>query len=83
MLSFGEYTSDEILKISACLEEHFPHSVAKAIVKSAKAKQLDHEEEHAEVEYVVAHGIATMLHGKRAIIGSEHFVLEDEKYSDN
>ena len=78
VLSFGEYTSDEILKISACLEEHFPHSVAKAIVKSAKAKQLDHEEEHAEVEYVVAHGIATMLHGKRAIIGSEHFVLEDE-----
>ena len=78
VLSFGGYTSDEILKISACLEEHFPHSVAKAIVKAAKAKQLDHEEEHAEVEYVVAHGIATMLHGKRAIIGSEHFVLEDE-----
>ena len=78
VLSFGEYTSDEILKIAACLEEHFPHSVAKAIVKAAKAKQLDHEEEHAEVEYVVAHGIATMLHGKRAIIGSEHFVLEDE-----
>ena len=78
MLSFGEYTSDEILKIAACLEEHFPHSVAKAIVKAAKSKQLDHEEEHAEVEYVVAHGIATMLHGKRAIIGSEHFVLEDE-----
>ena len=78
VLSFGEYTSDDILKISACLEEHFPHSVAKAIVKAAKAKQLDHEEEHAEVEYVVAHGIATMLHGKRAIIGSEHFVLEDE-----
>ena len=68
----------EILKIAACLEEHFPHSVAKAIVKAAKSKQLDHEEEHAEVEYVVAHGIATMLHGKRAIIGSEHFVLEDE-----
>lgn len=78
VLSFGEYTSDEILKIAACLEEHFPHSVAKAIVKAAKSKQLDHEEEHAEVEYVVAHGIATMLHGKRAIIGSEHFVLEDE-----
>lgn len=78
VIPFGEYTEDEVLKISACLEEHFPHSVAKAIVKAAQEKDLKHEEEHAEVEYVVAHGIATSLHDKRAIIGSEHFVAEDE-----
>ncbi len=78
VISVGEYTEDEILKISACLEEHFPHSMAKAVVKAASAKGLHHEEEHAEVEYVVAHGIVTTLHGKRAIIGSEHFVAEDE-----
>lgn len=78
VISFGEYTEDEVLKISACLEEHFPHSMAKAVVKAANERALHHEEEHADVEYVVAHGIVTMLHGKRAIIGSEHFVAEDE-----
>ena len=79
VVTFGEYDEEDVLKISACIEEHFPHSVARAIVNAAKEKGLYHEEEHAEVEYVVAHGIATSLHGKRAVIGSEHFVLEDEE----
>ncbi len=78
VIPFGEYTEDEVLKISACLEEHFPHSMAKAVVKAANERALHHEEEHADVEYVVAHGIVTMLHGQRTIIGSEHFVAEDE-----
>lgn len=67
-----------MLKTAACLEEHFPHSVARAIVKGAAEQNLHHEEEHAEVQYIVAHGIATTLHGERAIIGSKHFVAEDE-----
>lgn len=68
----------EILRIAACLEEHFPHSVARAIVAGAAEQGLVHEEEHAEVEYIVAHGIASMLHGERVVIGSKHFVVEDE-----
>lgn len=72
------YTRDEVLRIAACLEEHFPHSVANAIVNQAKKEGLIHEEEHAKVEYIIAHGIATSLYGKRAIIGSDHFVFEDE-----
>ena len=79
IIAFGDYTEDKILKISACLEEHFPHSVAKAIVRAAEEKGLRHEEEHADVEYVVAHGIATQLYGNRALIGSAHFIFEDEK----
>lgn len=67
-----------MLKIAACLEEHFPHSVARAIVKGAAELGLDHAEEHAEVNYIVAHGISTTLNGERAIIGSRHFVCEDE-----
>ncbi|MBR0027854.1 MAG: heavy metal translocating P-type ATPase, partial [Clostridia bacterium] len=78
VIPFGGYDADAVLRTAACLEEHFPHSVAKAVVKAALDKGLHHEEEHAEVEYVVAHGIVTTLHGKRAIIGSEHFVIEDE-----
>lgn len=78
VIPFGKYSEDEALKISACLEEHFPHSMAKAVVKAAQLKNLHHEEEHADVKYIVAHGIVTMLHGERAIIGSEHFVAEDE-----
>ena len=78
VIPFGGYDADTVLKTAACLEEHFPHSVAKAVVKAAMDKGLNHEEEHAEVEYVVAHGIATTLHDERAIIGSEHFVIEDE-----
>lgn len=79
VISFDETRSEEeVLKIAACLEEHFPHSVARAIVKGASDKNLFHEEEHADVQYIVAHGIATILHGERAIIGSKHFVSEDE-----
>ncbi|MBQ3880397.1 MAG: heavy metal translocating P-type ATPase [Oscillospiraceae bacterium] len=69
---------DEMLRVAACLEEHFPHSVANAVVREAKERGLDHEEMHSEVEYVVAHGIATHINGKRTIIGSRHFVFEDE-----
>lgn len=76
-----DYTRDEVLKIAACLEEHFPHSVANAIVKQASIEELNHEEEHAEVEYIIAHGIATLYKGQRAVIGSEHFVFEDEHVS--
>lgn len=71
--------SDELLRIAACLEEHFPHSMAKAVVNAAVEKQLDHEEMHSKVEYVVAHGIATTIGQARAIIGSYHFVFEDEE----
>lgn len=78
VIPFGEYSENEVLKISACLEEHFPHSVARAIVKGAADLGIDHAEEHAEVNYIVAHGIVTTLNGKRAIIGSRHFVCEDE-----
>lgn len=78
VIPFGGYSENEVLKISACLEEHFPHSVARAIVKGAADLGLDHAEEHAEVNYIVAHGIATTLNGERAIIGSRHFVCEDE-----
>lgn len=78
VIPFGTYTADEVLRIAACLEEHFPHSVARAIVKGASDKCIEHEEEHAEVQYIVAHGIATEFHGKRAVIGSRHFVSDDE-----
>ena len=74
----GNYTRDEVLRIAACLEEHFPHSVANAIVKQASLEQLHHEEEHAEVKYIIAHGIATIYRDQRAVIGSDHFVFEDE-----
>lgn len=79
VIPFGSYSEDEALKIAACLEEHFPHSMAKAVVRAAQIRGLHHEEEHADVKYIVAHGIATSLHGKKTIIGSEHFVCEDEK----
>lgn len=78
ILPFGDYSREEVLKISACIEEHFPHSMARAVVRQAREEGLHHEEEHAEVEYVVAHGVATMLHGKRALIGSHHFIVDDE-----
>mgnify|MGYP004653345875 FL=1 len=78
VIPFGGYSEDEALKIAACLEEHFPHSVARAIVKGAADRDIEHEEEHAEVNYIVAHGISTTLKGKPAIIGSKHFVAEDE-----
>jgi heavy metal translocating P-type ATPase len=77
VIAFGT-SEDEVLKTAACLEEHFPHSVARAVVRGAAERGLDHMEEHAEVRYIVAHGIATELAGERAIIGSRHFVSEDE-----
>ena len=73
-----EYSSDDMLRVAACLEEHFPHSMAKAVVDAASKKGLSHEEMHTKVEYIVAHGIATSINGKRTVIGSYHFVFEDE-----
>ncbi|MFR6133941.1 MAG: heavy metal translocating P-type ATPase [Fusicatenibacter saccharivorans] len=79
VVSFSETKSpDELLRIAACLEEHFPHSMAKAVVDAAREKHLDHEEMHSKVEYIVAHGISTTINGEKAIIGSYHFVFEDE-----
>ncbi len=74
-----EYSSDDMLRVAACLEEHYPHSMAKAVVDAASKKGLSHEEMHTKVEYIVAHGIATSINGKRTVIGSYHFVFEDEK----
>ena len=74
-----EYSSDDMLRVAACLEEHFPHSMAMAVVDAASKKGLSHEEMHTKVEYIVAHGIATSINGKRTVIGSYHFVFEDEK----
>ncbi len=79
VLSFDGWNEDEVLRLSACLEEHFPHPVARAVVRAAADRGLDHRERHAEVEYIVAHGIASSLDGKRVVIGSEHFVVGDEK----
>lgn len=79
VISFNGEDADELLRIAACLEEHFPHSMAKAVVDAAIEKNLLHEEMHTKVEYIVAHGISTMIDGKKAIIGSYHFVFEDEK----
>ena len=78
VISFNGDSPDELLRIAACMEEHFPHSMAKAVVDAAKERGLDHEEMHSKVEYVVAHGISTMINGKKAVIGSYHFVFEDE-----
>lgn len=79
VVSFNGMEETELLRIAACMEEHFPHSMAKAVVNAAKEKNLEHEETHSKVEYIVAHGIATMIQEKRAMIGSSHFVFEDEK----
>ena len=79
VISFNGQSADELLRIAACLEEHFPHSMAKAVVDAASKKGLSHEEMHTKVEYIVAHGIATSINGKRTVIGSYHFVFEDEK----
>lgn len=79
VVSFNEKTPDELLRIAACLEEHFPHSMAKAVVREAERKNLVHEELHSKVEYIVAHGISSTLEGKKVVIGSYHFVFEDEK----
>ena len=74
-----KYKRDEILRMAACIEEHFAHSIATAIVNQAEAEGLKHEEDHSEVEYIVAHGIVTEYDGKRAVIGSKHFLFDDEK----
>lgn len=79
VVSFNGQSEEELLRIAACLEEHFPHSMAKAVVDAAEERELIHEEEHSKVEYVVAHGISTFIGSKKAIIGSWHFVFEDEK----
>ncbi len=73
------YKRDDILRMAACIEEHFAHSIATAIVKQAEEEGLKHEEDHSEVEYIVAHGIVTEYDGKRAVIGSKHFLFDDEK----
>lgn len=78
VIVFGDYPEDEALRIAACLEEHFPHSMAKAVVDAAKERKLYHEEMHSKVEYVVAHGISSHIEEKKVIIGSSHFVFEDE-----
>ncbi len=79
VVSFNGLGEDELLRIAACLEEHFPHSMAKAVVGAARNKNLVHEEMHSKVEYIVAHGISSQIEGRKVIIGSYHFVFEDEK----
>lgn len=78
VVPFVDADPDELLKFAACMEEHFPHSMAKAVVDAAKKKGLTHEETHSKVNYIVAHGISTTIEGRKAIIGSYHFVFEDE-----
>ena len=79
VVSFTDKPTEELLRIAACLEEHFPHSMAKAVVDAAQEKNLVHEELHSKVEYIVAHGISSTIEGKSVVIGSYHFVFEDEK----
>ena len=78
VVPFGGRSEKELLRLAACLEEHFPHSMANAVVQAAKARGLTHEEMHSQVEYLVAHGIASTVEGRRVVIGSAHFVFEDE-----
>ncbi len=79
VVPFAGNDSSEMLRLAACLEEHYPHSIANAVVEAAKERGLDHEERHTTVEYVVAHGITSTIDGKRASIGSYHFIFDDEK----
>ena len=78
VVPFGEESPEELLRIAACLEEHFPHSMARAVVHAASERGLTHEETHSRVEYIVAHGISSMIDGRKVVIGSYHFVFEDE-----
>ncbi len=78
VVTFGRESKEEMLRIAACLEEHFPHSMAKAVVKAARDMGLEHEEMHSKVDYIVAHGIASYIEGRKVVIGSYHFVFEDE-----
>ena len=79
VVPFSGCNEREVLQLAACLEEHFPHSMANAVVRAAKGRGISHEEMHSEVEYIVAHGIASRVGGQRVVIGSHHFVFEDEK----
>lgn len=81
VIPFADSSASEMLRVAACLEEHFPHSMAKAVVRAAKEQELEHEEMHSKVDYIVAHGIASHIADKRVVIGSYHFVFEDEKCS--
>ncbi|MBN7773218.1 heavy metal translocating P-type ATPase [Clostridium aminobutyricum] len=79
VVTFGDRDKDEMLRVAACLEEHFPHPMARAVVKAAKDKELTHDEMHSKVDYIVAHGISSYIEDKKVIIGSYHFVFDDEK----
>ena len=79
IIAFGGHSESDMLRLAACLEEHYPHSMANAVVEEAKRRGLSHEEYHSCVEYVVAHGISSMVNDKKVVIGSAHFVFEDEK----
>ena len=78
IVTFADYKEEDMLRLAACLEEHYPHSMANAVVEAAKERGLSHEEYHSQVQYIVAHGISSMVEGKKVIIGSSHFVFEDE-----
>ena len=79
IVPFGGHSETEMLRLAACLEEHYPHSIANAVVEEAKCRGLDHQEYHSQVQYIVAHGISSMVDGEKVIIGSAHFVFDDEK----
>ena len=78
IVTFGNRAENDMLRLAACLEEHYPHSLANAVVEEAKARGLNHEEYHSKVEYVVAHGISSTVENRKVVIGSYHFVFEDE-----
>ena len=78
IVPFGKWTEKDVLQVAACLEEHYPHSMANAVVKAARELGVTHDEMHSEVEYVVAHGISSRINGRKTVIGSQHFVFEDE-----
>ena len=78
IVPFGKWTEKDVLQVAACLEEHYPHSMANAVVKAARERGVTHDEMHSEVEYVVAHGISSRINGCKTVIGSQHFVFEDE-----
>ena len=79
IITFGGHPKEDMLRLAACLEEHYPHSIANAVVNEAKKRGLSHEEYHSRVEYVVAHGIRSTVEGRPVVIGSEHFIFEDER----
>lgn len=79
IIGFNNYSEYEVLKTAACLEEHFPHPLSRAVVQKAQDEGIDHKEEHAKVEYIVAHGIVSTLHNEKVAIGSYHFIFDDEK----